>query len=96
MISTAMFTFTNNTFVYSKTNSVDPNCKTGSSTGYYGWNPNTSIMTVFIVSDTTAVDPTDSCSIYTGIKWKPVSGGLEVSFPGGEDDDFLAPKIVTP
>jgi hypothetical protein len=99
-INSDVFAFTNKTFVHTKTNSgpeSDPNCKTGTSTGNYGWNLKTFVMTVFIVSDTTAVDPTDSCSINTGIKWKPVSDGLEVTIQeDGKDETFLAPKIVTP
>lgn len=98
-IDSDVFTFTNNTFVHTKINNgpdSDPNCKAGTSTGNYGWNPNTFIMKVFILTDTTAVDPTDSCSINTGLKWKPVTGGLEVTYQeDGKDVTFLAPKIVT-
>lgn len=97
-IESDVFTFTNNTFVHSKVSGPDndPNCKAGTSTGNYGWNPNTFIMTVFILTDTMSPDPTDSCSIDTGIKWKPIEGGLEVTYQDdGKDVTFLAPKIVT-
>jgi len=97
-INSDVFTFTNKTFVHSKISGsdTDPNCKTGTSTGNYAWNSKTFIMKIFIHTDTTAVDPTDSCSIDTGIKWKPVSGGLEVTYQeDGEDVTFLAPKIIT-
>ena len=96
-VKSDVFTFTNNTFVHSKTSSPDsdPNCKTGMSMGTYTWNPITFVMTNNIESDTTAVDPSDSCSIDTGMKWQPVDGGLKVTYVDhGVEVTFIAPKIA--
>jgi len=92
------FTFTNNTFIHAKTQSAggDANCQTGVARGTYTWSPITFVVTLYPQSDTTAVDPSDSCSIATGVKLQSVSGGLKITYvDNGVEGSWVAPKIVS-
>lgn len=61
------FTFgANNSFVHNKFATDDPNCQVGKAEGLFFWNPKTLRLGVRITSDTTAVEPGDSCSIGSG------------------------------
>jgi len=70
----------NNTFTHVKAFSDDPNCQVGSAIGTYSWNPLTSMLTVELLADSTAVEADDSCSIEG--KLKLTLNGNQIAFTG--------------
>ncbi|WP_323813629.1 hypothetical protein [Cellvibrio sp. NN19] len=80
------------TFAQVKVSNEDPNCQPGVAYGSYSWNATTGAFSVDLDTDTTAVDPQDSCSA-SGVETATISGS---SMTMTEGEDTFALTKVTP